>query len=294
VWTKYEQRLARALDELSATRQGTTTGPKTISAKTWLRVLVPFVTSLFVRGEEFSARYEERMARMGVAEFFSDPQHRSDNTNMARMIEFQRLLAPVMSARWVVMHTSSDHPVITNELGFTLSSSRDGSQAIVIPVGQDAILALVPTWPGGRVIMRDRGTGQWRAMIDHVKLEADDQRNFNRAMANMAESFLAGPTSDSVEIHQQALDADSPLNPEMIGSLWPRYRVLRDHQFEWYRAVTATSKNSSQVIQSDLLRRDWSVIAKGWSPFFVWPINLGELPTGLSLRDDKITLSLRA
>jgi hypothetical protein len=208
VWAGYEGRLGRALDELAEP------GQTTIIANTWLRVLVPFVTSLFVRGKEFGTRYGTRMHGMGVTGFFSDSEHQSDNTNMARLIEFQRLLAPVMSARWVVMHASSDHPVLTNELGFTFSASRNGSKAIVIPIGLDTILAIVPTWPQGRVIMRDRGTGQWRAVIEHVMLNPDEQRGFNQALANIAQGFLVGPTADSVKLHRQALQEDLPLNPE--------------------------------------------------------------------------------
>jgi hypothetical protein len=288
VWSGYERRLGPALDELSKP------GQKTISANTWLRILVPFVTSLFVRGAEFGARFATRMERMGVSTFFSDPKHRSDNTNMARMIEFQRLLAPVMAARWVVMHTTSDHPVITNELGFTFSASQNGSKAVVAPIGRDTILAIVPTWPHGRVIMRDRGTGQWRALIEHVMLKPDEQRGFNQALANMAQGFLVGPTADSVELHRQALNEDLPLDPEYLGTIWPRYRVLADHQLEWYNAVSAISKKSSKLTQPHLERRIASVIAKDWHPVFIWPINLDYSPTGLLLQDDAIALILPA
>jgi hypothetical protein len=286
VWAGYERRLSRALDGLSKL------GQKTISANTWLRILVPFVTSLFVRGAEFGARFGIRMDRMGLTNFFSDPEHQSDNVNMARLFEFQRLLAPVMSARWVVMHTSSDHPVITNELGFTFSASQNGSKAVVIPIGPDAILAIVPTWPHGRVIMRDRGTGQWRALIEHVMLKPDEQRNFNRALANIAQGFLVGPTAASVKLHQQALDEDLPLNPEYLGSLWPCYRVLSEHQLEWYNMVSAISKKSSELTQPDLERRIPNEIAKDWKPVLIWPMNLDYVPTGLLLQDDAIALIL--
>ncbi|MDT5172189.1 MAG: hypothetical protein QOD02_5567, partial [Mycobacterium sp.] len=157
VWAGYERRLIRALDELSNPR-----GTTSINATTWLRTLVPFVASLFVRGKEFRERFQTRLDRVGAGGAFGDDQHRSDNVNMARLFEFQRLLAPTMAARWVVMHTDNSHPVITSELGFTFSVSRAGDQAIVVPVGPECILAVVPTWPRGRVILRDGGTGQWR------------------------------------------------------------------------------------------------------------------------------------
>ncbi|MGV0050907.1 DUF4238 domain-containing protein [Mycobacterium colombiense] len=294
VWARYEQRLGPSLDELSKTGKNETC-IMTIPGKTWLRVLVPFVTGLFVRGKEWESRYSERMKSLYASEHFSDPEHKSDNTNVSRLMEFQRLLAPVMSARWVVMHVRGDHPVITNELGFTFFRPPDGSsaQGVAIPISTSTILGLVPLPPNsGRCIMRDRGKGQWRANIEHVTLNANDQRNFNAAMANIAEEFLAGPTKDSVEIHHEALRNDCPLTPEFLGALWPNPKILRAHEFEWFRAVTAIAKKSSELKQSDLQKRDWNIIAKDWTPIVSIPTNLRDFPSGLLLRGDKIYLAM--
>jgi hypothetical protein len=89
VWAGYERDLIRALDELS-----NPTGTTSINATSWLRTLVPFVASLFVRGKEFRERFRTRLDRVGAGGAFGDDQQRSDNVNMARLIEFQRLLAP--------------------------------------------------------------------------------------------------------------------------------------------------------------------------------------------------------
>lgn len=296
-WARYEQRLGPALDELA--KEGKKEGClQTINAKDWLRVLVPFVASLFVRGKEFSARYGKRMSRIYATESFSDPEQQSDNTNVSRIMEFQRLLAPVMSARWLVMHTQSDHPVITNELGFTLFRPPDSSSdhGIAIPIGPRTILGLVPTWPVHgrcRCILKDRGTGQWRAVIEHGTLNPDDQRKFNGAMASIAQEFLVGPTAGSVEIHRQALD-DNCLDLDMLkGFFWPNSKVLRAHEFEWHRVVTATSKKSSRLTQHDLQHKDWDVIAKDWFPQpVIFPVNLRDFPSGLLLRGDKIYLAM--
>lgn len=287
VWAGYERRLIRALDELSNPR-----GMTSINATTWLRTLVPFVASLFVRGKEFRERFQTRLDLMGAGGAFGDDQHRSDNVNMARLIEFQRLLAPTMAARWVVMHTDNSHPVITSELGFTFSVSRAGDQAIVVPVGPECILAVVPTWPRGRVILRDGGTGQWRAQIERVVLQPGEQIGFNRALANMANDFLAGPTRESVELHRDVLDGATPITPEYVGSLWPSYRVLSQHQLEWYNAVSAISKKSSELSQPDLERRIAKEIAKDWHSVLIWPMNAPYTPTGLSLEGDQILLTL--
>jgi hypothetical protein len=51
-WQGYEQRLGDALDILLDR------SVPSIDAETWLRVLVPFVAGLFVRGPEFKKQYE--------------------------------------------------------------------------------------------------------------------------------------------------------------------------------------------------------------------------------------------
>jgi hypothetical protein len=69
-----------------------------VPLRAWLRVLVPFIAAMFVRGRDFGARFEGRpVVRAAGASG-------RDNTNRARLLELQRLLAPVTCARWVVLH----------------------------------------------------------------------------------------------------------------------------------------------------------------------------------------------
>src|SRR5665213_2879711 len=77
VWSLYETNLDSAINELCNPKQ------KTIPANTWLRVLVPFVTGLFVRGPEFTERYESRPGLKEIYEKgnFADDAWKSDNTN---------------------------------------------------------------------------------------------------------------------------------------------------------------------------------------------------------------------
>jgi tetratricopeptide (TPR) repeat protein len=222
---------------------------------------------------------------------------KSDNTNVSRLIEFQRLLAPVMAARWVVMHVCGDDPVITNELGFTSFRPPDGSSesGIAVPIGTRTILGLIPTWPThARCILEDGDTGQWRAVIEHVTLSEGDQRNFNAAIANIAQDFLAGPTNDAVECSRAALDSDCALTPGFIGGVWPLPHIARTHEFEWYRAVTVISKKSSELAQSDFQRIAWPVVANDWSPVVANPIRSPEFLSGMELQGDKVYLSITA
>lgn len=288
VWSRYEQKLGPALDELS--RQG----QRTIGANTWLRVLVPFVTGLFVRGEEFGQRYDTRMSEFYANDPYGNPRIRSDNTNNSRLFEFQRLLAPVMAARWVVMHAEGDTPVITNELGFTIFQPPGGGDpGIAIPVGPKTILGIIRTWPEhGRPMMRDGGTGQWRAVIEHVPLTPNNQRGFNEAMANISRGFLAGPSAESVEPYKTLLDDSSRLRAEMVEAFWPRRRILVAHEFEWHRAATAISNRSTALTQADLQHIDFEELNNDWSPFIMIPHNLREFPSGLQLHGNEIGIAM--
>jgi hypothetical protein len=112
-------------------------------------------------------------------------------------------------------------------------------------------------------------------------------------MARIAQECLVGPTADSVEMHDQALDGEYLDLDLLKGVFWPRSKVLRAHEFEWHRVVTATSKKSSKLTQRDLQRKDWDVIAKDWFPQpVIYPLNLRDFPTGLLLRGDKIYLGM--
>ena len=79
MWSFYEKGLALAIDQLI-------TG--TIPAITWANTLIPFVTSLLVRGPDFNKRFEGRIKNLGINRTISP-----DNTNFARLLENQRLSA---------------------------------------------------------------------------------------------------------------------------------------------------------------------------------------------------------
>jgi Protein of unknown function (DUF4238) len=72
----YEPLLHIALEDLIHDR---------LSAAVWASTVVPFVTSLFVRGPDFNRRFETRLGDLQKL------RGSSDNTNLARVFEEQRL-----------------------------------------------------------------------------------------------------------------------------------------------------------------------------------------------------------
>ena len=99
VWGGYESRFAVALDGLIS---------GSLDAAIWLRVLVPFVAGVLVRGPDFNHRFTRRTQGF---QFTPD----KDNINSVRLLELQRLLAPVLAARWQVFKTngSESHEAVT-------------------------------------------------------------------------------------------------------------------------------------------------------------------------------------
>ncbi|HEX3826751.1 MAG TPA: hypothetical protein VHV82_05695 [Sporichthyaceae bacterium] len=119
----YEPGLPEALDLLE--------NQATVPLQPWLRVLVPFVAAMFVRGNDFARRYEGRpvVAACGGSS--------GEDTNRVHLLELQLLLAPVVAARWVVLHQAGHESFIVNDLGLMptrdLGTCQDG---FAIPIGR--------------------------------------------------------------------------------------------------------------------------------------------------------------
>ena len=105
-WTYFESELALAIELLSN---------ENLSALAWANVLVPFVASLLIRGPDFEERFRNRLP--GFEEAIE--------INGARVFEYQRLLAIVSTAKWVVHRITKDPPLLTNELGYVLSKTGE-------------------------------------------------------------------------------------------------------------------------------------------------------------------------
>lgn len=276
VWQSYEGDLPAALDALTNAPLGL------IDGHTWLRTLVPFVTSLFVRGLDFAARYEGRPTVRASGR--SSP----DNTNAARIIEFQRLLAPIMAARWVVMHASGARPVITNDLGLCEFTAPDHSYSgVAIPIDRCTVLGILPK--RGRRLLARCESG-WRAEIEHRELTEPSSAALGVAVARYAREFVAGPTAESLEASQSVFNEPPEDTPSIHALMGIRHRMLIAHEFEWHRLVSfLASGGASESLQ----KWDPKAVVEGpHSPVLVLPVNLPEFPTGLSRLDGIVYLWL--
>lgn len=296
-WSGYEPRLPEAICLLEESQP--------LEADVWLRVLVPYVTSLFVRGHEWEARYQSRFTEAWGPDIWvpGPDDHESggiretlttSNANRSRLIELQRLLTLVTCAQWNVVHSPPRQAILINDLGLTgtvIPQTRERGWAI--PLSRKVAVRIYPR-DRRRVVTwrKDR----WFAIADHDYLTSGDIIGLNRSIAAVARDFVAGPTTKSVAEVAHLFGKLPDHRPLMEG--WPfTNKELRENEFLWYRLVSLTYANEAplQLVEDTDIETtiDWAGIAKGWMPQVVM---FGDGParrTGLELHGRTIELSLR-
>ncbi len=273
--TGYEPDLPAALDLLD--------GGSQVPLQPWLRILVPFAAAMFVRGRDFAARFEGRP--FVKVSGMSGP----DNTNTARLIELQRLLAPVTCARWVVLHQAGQESFIINDLGLMptrdLGLLQDG---FAIPIGRRSVVGIFPQRTRTVALYNDG----WRSIIEHRYLDTAEVAAFNRAMADSATDWIAGAERHVIQRNLKHL-ADEPPDPAVLMEQWPfDHQTLVAHDRDWHRLVTATTSEPRPDELPDLQVFDPSCMVGSWCPPVVVTLNMSEFPTGLRRVGNSIRLAL--
>jgi len=116
-WREYKNGLSNAIEALIGVR---------VDARTWARVMVPFVACMLVRGPDFAGRFGRRLAALGIGDI-DGGYTPADNANLARLMELQRL-------------SYAEHGKARR-----VQKDRAGFPAR-LPVAE----TLVRNWPGGR------------------------------------------------------------------------------------------------------------------------------------------------
>lgn len=232
----YEACLATAIDQLLA---------QSITAMTWASTLVPFVAALLVRGPDFNVRFDSRIAQLGI-------EAPPDNTNLARLMEFQRLLAPVSTAQWLVLAIQSDQPLITSDIGHApFANPAAGHMGMAIPISLSHILSIVPT---PRRVLAVAAAGTWFPTIDYIASPGDNHVALNRVLAARATRFIFGPDSSTVASYLRPQQTSPPLEPEEMGFLSGYYAMV--HDLDWHKLISALSyppKMDGQFMYLNLL-----------------------------------------
>lgn len=188
IWKGYESELSFGLDGLR--------DRSAMPLARWLTPLVTHITAMYVRGKEFDRRYHDRLSGRGVHSDFIQ-------TKSARAIEYHKLLAPVMAARWVVMHFSHRSSLINNDLGFSRTlDSVTGEVGWAFPFDDRTLVGIFPR--SGRAVATWRGDG-WYANIQHVDGSDHDATALNEKLAASSTEFIFGSTSSIVGLNSAAM-----------------------------------------------------------------------------------------
>jgi hypothetical protein len=278
MWSHYERRLPRVIELLTAE-------PVTLTAATWLQVLVPFVTSLFVRGSEFGPRYSQRYPEL-TSSLSAKGLLGDDHVSFGRVMEFQRLLAPVTAAEWTLLDTAdSGVQFITSDLGLTAVGHANGAPTPGYVVPLSPLLAVMLTPVRERRVMSHLD-GAWRPLLARRSLTAADVTAINASTASFAKEFLIAPNPDALAGATGQWSEPSGMDWLAAGWTGPRKEKVA-HEFDWHRLTRLA--NDPMTSSLDLQRLD---ISGHWCPPLVFPVNLPEFRSGLHQRGKDIFLEL--
>jgi hypothetical protein len=212
-----------------------------------------------------------------------------ENSNGARYIELERLLAPVCCARWVVLNKSGGEPFVLNDLGLTGTVDKiTGEPGWAIPIGKDTILGIFPKRRRGVALYHE---GAWWPLIEHRRVDSLEAQGFNNAMAHLATSYVVGANAAVVERLTPHVGEHADVSALMDA--WPfDHRTRLAHAKDWHRLLTATADNLAPDELGDLQAIDPAVLASSWCPPVGVLLNVRQFPTGLSSINNVIRLTL--
>ena len=266
---------------------------KEITLDDWVRIAVPFVTGLFVRGKEFDERYENMPLIKAVA-----GRVNPDNTNGSRILRLQRQLAPVMAARWVVLHNVDPgaSPFISNDLG--LVGTQNGVTKAVgwaIPLDPQTLLGIFPQKI--RAIGR-YDSGAWCANIEHLSPPAALLQGMNEMIARTSQEFIFGASKADVEAYQQHTGAEAedkmPIIMEYAWAETFSYKELAAHAEDWRMVASIANLNLSpdQALNHNFSWKDLDIENKWVPPIAFLSINTTAFPSGVGFHNNDMLLNL--
>jgi len=266
-WREYEGGLSNAIEALIGVR---------VDARTWARVLVPFVACMLVRGPDFAGRFGRRLAALKIGDI-DGGYTPADNANLARLMELQRLLGPVAVGKWAVVRFGGRRTLVTNDLGYApFRDPVNGESGMVVPLGPSHALTVTPRREGKVAVVK---SGEWFPDIAYVRGTAGDRDRLNRAMSAAAQRFVFGGDKRVVAgLTDAARTASPPPEPGQLGFITGTDALA--HEFTWHRLVTAVERDPSDGGPWDFAL-DPEGLTRGWAPMLVLPATLPEFPPAL-------------
>jgi len=201
-------------------------------------VLVPFLASLFLRGTDFESQMELRLRTLlGDQGYEGTVIDAAENTHRARVIEFQRLLAPVMGAQWCLFHRTSGPPIILNDRGWVGSRFTGDVSPLsyAFPLSPNHVLGLRVGSPSPEIDF-DALTV---AGIGHAVQPPEAIVRLNNATAGgaLSEVYGSDPSTLRAVASNVGLSQESQAYLIGAGGLVVPDADLAAHQFDWYGLV---------------------------------------------------------
>jgi hypothetical protein len=273
----YEKVLPQALDMLEETESAP------LDAHLWLAGAVPFVGGLFARGPEFNKEFSKRLP----AEIRSRLWNRDSGATRARLIDLQVLLAPIMAARWAVVHAPPGATVVTNDRGYALATTPSGDlPSYVVPLSNRSAVVITPRRSGAPLMWSD---GRWMVVVESFQTDAEDISQLNRSMAAYARRAVFGETREAVEQVAASLGGAERLTAGLFPALDPA-----SHLYDYFRVLSVVDSAPETKQRARPPQIDWNSISRAdWSaPIVVEVLFPKRTRGGVRIADGRIEVDL--
>lgn len=253
-----------------------------VDSDTWLKTLLPFVVCQFLRSKDFETRFKNRINSIGMNEHAN--LENKAIIDQARIIEIQRLLCPILTAKWIVLTTQGNDNLIVNDVGFIpFKNFLVHHQGFALPIDKRHILVLATQRKGVLFKLHDK---LWIPDIKYYTLPVDNHLNFNKNLGRYSNRYIIG---DSAELIEKNLSRNVPRLVDIEPLKYFNFSGadLAAYEFSWHRLVSfvdAYNKNPENTdfpINQASIRKYWDI------PVF-YPVNLMNFPSIFSRKDNEV------
>lgn len=273
----YESRLGTALDRL--------VDRAPLDGAVWVEVLVPFVAGLLMRAPDFADSFEARLDPRILDWLANRGMDRKLNAELARFLDFQLLLAPLMAMNWTVLHFSTEGELITSDRAYTGTVTPLGL-GVGVPLDRHTVLVITRSM--GRTVLYRLG-GQWIAGLAHFDTADMEAPPLRRAIAAHARTAVYGHERELVE--EVAGDVGTQVDAHILPLGGAEDVDWGCHMYDYFRVISAMYAPGGAT-QADADTIDWSRV-KWWTAPVVAEVLFPErMRGGVRVTPDRIEVAL--
>jgi len=234
-WHLYEPKLPKSIDNLIN---------GSIDIFDWAMVLVPFVASIFVRTRTFNKHMEERLRLLKVPDRFIT----QETINSDRILEFQRLLAPILAAEWVVSKVKGSTSLITNDIACAPYKNSNGNDyGWAIPLGLTHVLVVIPR---AQRRIASFTEDRWIPNIQYSELPVDDLISLNSVLSQLSNRFIFG--SDPTVLKRYLLLDNNYVVPEIYTAGFISGIKAMQYELSWFKYINMIHYKLEKILELGL------------------------------------------